>query len=410
MRLVVVNHCHPDTPHVSGMRAWRFSCELAARGHSVILICEFRDGANPAPDSRQLPEILDSWNWRQPLVLAVRPRRSRLLETVRSGAFPAIFRKVLVIISYLKNGGMFTDFRRGGEVILPVLATSFHPEVVWGIYGNSDCWAIARRLARLAGCNWVADMKDAWESTMPRGIRRMVSRRFRGMAAATSNSESNAHSLDRWFHVRASTVYSGVADCFFHEDAGTPSARNPFRIVIVGSICSEQLLEDLTDGVFSWSREHAPSGGCPLEIVYAGGDHDKASLALDRLREITDVRIYSYLPLEKLAELCHTATVNAYIRNPRGFHHKLLELLACGRPVLAFGGESEESHRLAAAVGNTLIDCKNADEFSRALKELYSVSECPSQSVIQLKQFSWTIQADSLEKVFLSACELPLPR
>lgn len=407
MRLVVVNHMHPDTPHVSGMRAWCFSRELAAHGHSVILICEFRDGAAPTPYSSRLPEILDGWDRRDPLVLAIRPERSRLLDAVRSDETPAFFRKVLVVISYLKNGGMFTDFHRGAEAILPVLATRFQPEIVWGIYGNSDCWAIARRLAQLAGCNWVADMKDAWESTMPQGIRRVISWRFRDMTAATSNSESNTRSLERWFHIRASTVYSGVADCFFPENAGVPSSKNQVRIVIVGSISSVQLLKSFSDGVFSWFRGHAPSDGLTLEIIYAGGDHDKAQFALDRLREIADVRIHSYLPLETLAEQCRSATVSAYVRNPRGFHHKLMELLACGRPILTIGQESEESHRLADIAGGRLYECADPAGIARVLECVTSEAVATATMASRLKRFSWAAQAEILERVFQSACVSP---
>ena len=38
MRAVLINHCHPDTPHICGVRLREFAASLAARGHQVVLL------------------------------------------------------------------------------------------------------------------------------------------------------------------------------------------------------------------------------------------------------------------------------------------------------------------------------------------------------------------------------------
>ena len=44
-----------------------------------------------------------------------------------------------------------------------------------------------------------------------------------------------------------------------------------------------------------------------------------------------------------MAEICQHALANIYVFLGRTFHHKLFELLACRRPVMAYGGELSES-------------------------------------------------------------------
>src|SRR5687768_1490646 len=99
-RVVVVNHSHPSMPHVSGMRAWQFARELAARGHQVILICEWREGVPPAPDANGLDEQLRRHDWSTPLVIPVKPTSVPLLDRVRSTGTGSMARKLLVVRSY----------------------------------------------------------------------------------------------------------------------------------------------------------------------------------------------------------------------------------------------------------------------------------------------------------------------
>ena len=135
------------------------------------------------------------------------------------------------------------------------------------------------------------------------------------------------------------------------------------------------------------------------EIIYAGGDHAKVGAALQPLDGLAQVKVNSYLPLSELAALCRSASVNVYIRNPAGFHHKLLELLACGPPVVAFPGETDESRRLAAASGGELFCPNNKEELVEILSQI--TARIPASNIASPAQsaYTWTAQALILEQV-----------
>ncbi len=210
MRLVFFSQVHPATPHVSGMRGWYFARELAKQGHQVILICAVRDGAAGSSGRARFAEQLNSHDWTGPLLLAVALRPSSLLRWVRSPRTPSFLRKCLVALSYVLNSGVFTDFTRGAQPYLPIIAGVFRPEATWGVFGNTDSWLIAQRLARLSGCAWVGDMKDPWDGFIPRPLRGLLARRFDDMAAATANALFNMSGLTRWFRPRGHRCIQAV--------------------------------------------------------------------------------------------------------------------------------------------------------------------------------------------------------
>lgn len=404
MNLVFVNHMHPTTPHVSGMRSWFFARELAKRGHRVVQVCEWREGTEAAASPETVAQQLQSHDWAEPLLLAVRPQRRFLLELVRSPRTPVTLRKAFVTWSYLRHSGMFTDFSGATLPYLEVLSRSFRPQATWGLFGNTDCWLVAQRLARLSGCPWVADMKDSWEVFLRRPLRAPIAKRFQDMAACTANAAFNAEVLARWFPPQPAVIYSGV-DPSFLETPPAPRDAGGFRLTLTGSVHDVAALTHFVAGLRKWLAQSAmsPQSGAPrLEVIYAGADSKKVGGALRPLEGLARVHVNGYLPLPELAALCRSATANAYIWNPKTFHHKLLELLSCGRPVIAFPGETDESHRLAVASGGNLLICKDAETLSTMLTGL--TNDPSSLSAISRRlHFSWTAQSLPLENVLKEA-------
>lgn len=401
MNLVFVNHMHPETPHVSGMRSWYFARELVKRGHRVVQICEWRQGTEPAPAPAQLAQRLQAHDWAEPLLLAVVPQRRRLLEQIRSPRTPAILRKALVTWSYLRHSGMFTDFSQAVQAYLPVLSQEFQPRIAWGVFGNTDCWLIAQRQARLAGCPWVADMKDSWEVFMRRPLRALIARRFQDMSASTANADFNAQVLRRWFPGQPVIVYSGVDRCFF-DAAPEPLEPGVFRLTLTGGVYDSGSLKRFVSALADWlESETGPrrNGRLRAEIVYAGGDHARVERALRPLQGSVKIDIRGYLPLTELAALCRSATVNAYIWNPKTFHHKLLELLSCGRPVIAFPGETEESRALADACGGEFHCPTSEDALIDTLSCIDGGVGARSSANPVTDAFTWGSQASVLEQV-----------
>jgi hypothetical protein len=407
MRLVIVSQVHPATPHVSAMRAWYFARELASYGHHVVQICESRAPAEFAPEPEHVAELLCCHQWTAPLLMGIRPVPRAVLDRIRAPETRISIRKALVVWNCWRHSGMFTDFSDGVQPYLPVLANEFRPHAVWGVFGNTDCWLIAQRLARLADCPWIGDMKDSWEVFMRRGLRGIMARRFRDMAASTANAEFNARVMDRWFSGNPAVVYSGVDSCFVE---GPPAPQDPsvFRITLTGSVRDIRSLHAFVEALIGWLLAQPVGERVPTEVVYAGGDVEKVQPALKRLEGLAQVVVHHYLPLPALAALCRSASINAYIWAPTGFHHKLLELLSCGRPVIAFPGETEESRRLSTATSGMLEVCHGSGDLHDVLDAVRAGRLVVDKRQTSAGMFSWSAQARALEDVLASVCRTEL--
>lgn len=395
MRLVFVNHSHPSMPHVSGMRAWQFARQLASRGHQVVLICEWREGAPSPPDANGLDEQLLEHDWKVPLIVAVKPTPVPLLERVRSPETGSLARKLLVVRSYVTSSGMFTDFSNGAQLYFRCLVSAFEPDAVWGTFGNTDCWLIAQRLARLSGCGWVGDMKDAWDWWIPSGLRRLVARRFRDMAASTANSVFNAAVLARWFPTRPVVVYSGVDQ----EWMARAESTEDFRVMLVGGLYDQQDFMRFVQGFEAWVQSVPPADRPRISLCYAGSDGARVKPAVSQLSRAINVDIRGYVPLSELASLCRGAAVNVYLWSPTTFHHKIVELLCCRRPIISFPGERAESLALAKQVGGSLNVCSNEQDLRAALDAIWNGGLQPAGGPEQLQHLTWTAQANQLEAV-----------
>lgn len=397
MRLVVVSHVHPAVPHVSAMRAWYFAKALAASGHQVIEICEARREEDKTVAVNSLSAILETHNWESPLLLPVAPRSRTALRLVRNGSTPTIIRKGLVAWNYYRHSGMFTDFSDAAQPYLPILAERFRPEATWGVFGNTDCWLIAQRLANLSGCPWVGDMKDPWETFVHPALRRLIAGRFRDMAAASVNAEFNARSFRRWFVPSPVIAYSGVHSCFFETDKA-PIDPGVLRLTLTGSIRSRDSLREFVEGLASWLRK--AELGDAVEVVYAGCDADIVLSAFARLKGLSRVAVRDYLPLPEFARLCRSAAANVYISSPTTFHHKLMELLSCGRAVISYPGETDESRSLSAATTGLLEPCRTTEELHAALDRVRHSGGSPGPERESFAGFSWDSQARTLERTF----------
>ncbi|MBK9241945.1 MAG: hypothetical protein IPL75_17255 [Acidobacteria bacterium] len=400
MRVVVVNHVHPSVPHVSGMRAWHFAQELAVRGHQVILVCEQDDRGPGSPDPSQLQDHINAHDWRTPLVIAVTPTPFAALNRVRSPRTGSLHRKSLVVWSYVRHSGMFTDFSAGAAPFLPTIASVFQPQIVWGMFGNTDCWLIAQRLARLARCKWVADMKDSWDEWIPRGLKTLVARRFRDMSAGTSNAEFHAGAMARWFPARPSVVYSGVAPEFMRP---RPQHSGRFRVTLVGATYAAENLSRFVRAFSDWVQSLPSSERQRITLGYAGSDAALVEAAVTGLESVVHLDIRNQLPLPEFAALCGESALNAYLWSPATFHHKVVELLACQRPILSFPGERAESLKLAELAGGTLLVCADESQVRAALARVWNGGAVPVADPERLQQLTWTAQAGTLERVLRRA-------
>lgn len=395
MRLVLVNYCHPATPHVCGRRVPQFAEVLAAAGHQVVLVTRDLEGEAVAPPPEGLAEALAAHDWSRPLLLAVPPRPSTLCRRVQEGNLPPIWRKPAIALLYLIRGGLFADWRQACDAYARPLARHFRPELAWGTFGNTDTLLVARRLARAAGAPWVMDTKDYWGMFIPAPLRRLLARRFADAAHLTAFSVTHGAEAARWFSMAATVVYSGIPETFLPATSPPPER---LTLTLSGSVYSRFLLARLLATLAAWGR------GRPERprLIYAGGDHAAFGHAVAEagLGPDWEVEIHPYLALEDLRRLTVAASANLYLKSERTFHHKVIELLSAGRPVVSFPAEGEEAPLLAYAMGGALLSCADEGDLTAALDRLAAGEPFAAATAEGMRPFTWAAQAETLARLF----------
>ncbi len=400
-RAVFVNHTHPDGKHVSALRMASFARALAGAGHKIVLLCE-----TLTPDDAALPVAdmvtdLANHDYSTPYVLACRPAPTHLLARARVGGLPPGLRQTVLGAGYLLNGGVFTDWRDGARPYIPALAENFRPDIVWATFGNTDAWNIARMIAAAAGCPWVADLKDPWSRFLPPGLARLIAGRYRDAAHMTVFSDGHGGEADRFFDLPKTILYSGFEPVSGFPPPPEPTSEppsEPFRVLLTGSVYDDDGLERLLDGLALWLG-NAPARD--VVFTYAGNDGARVERQVHRLDGLCKTDLRPFMPNAELCGLQRRAHVNAYIHNPHCLlQHKVLELLAAGRPIVCVPGEGVEAKRIAAQVGGQLLASETADDVARALERAAGGMSAPDAD--KLNAYCWPSQADKLAALFQS--------
>ncbi|CUW38093.1 conserved protein of unknown function [Magnetospirillum sp. XM-1] len=402
MRIVAVNHHHPDAPVIGAVRVARFAAALAELGHRVVLLTGALDPTEPPADPAHVAAALAVHDWRQPFLLACPSRPLPLLAAARNGGLPRPLRRLVLAGHYLRHGGVFTDWREGSAAYWPLLAEVFRPEVTWGTFGNTDAWSIARGIAALSRCPWVMDIKDVWEAFVPRPVSGLVARRFADAAACTGLSQGHLDNSGRHFRLPKTAIYSGIP-----EELLTPAPPSlPFRITVTGS--SYGWLDGMMAGIGRF-LDHLPDDA-RREIVftYAGGEHELVRREAAALKGRCGLDIRPFIALGDLAGLQRQAFLNLYGRmvgQPGWFHHKVFELLAADRPIAAFPTETAEAVDIAATCGGDLSLCPDSEALAQALERTWRGRTAQGTGVDRgvLAGYTWAAQAVKLEAVLTRA-------
>ncbi len=401
MRIVIVNHCHPDCTHVCGTRAREFAAALTRQSHRVVLMTETLRRDDAGLGAMALPAALAGHDWSQPFRLAIRPKPAPVLEALRAGQLPALLRAPVIAYQYLVRGGMFTDWRDGSRPYWRPLAKAFQPDVVWGIFGNTDAWAIAQGVARTAGCPWVRDVKDQWTAFIPAPFRGTLAKRYGDAVAATSLSEANAGDAARWLPGPSTTVYSGVPSELLA--ARCDILPTTFTVTLVGAAYETAALATLVGGV----ERFLAVTGRPVELHYAGTDTVTVEAALAPLRGRCAVHIHGQLTFAAYTALLARSHMNLYVRTPRTgwWHHKLVELLAVRRPILCVPGEIEEARQLVQRMHGWLLAAADSAAVAVALETVWKRKDAPpsEDKTDVLRELTWEAAAAKLAGVLAEA-------
>lgn len=394
MKAVFFNHCHPAVTHVCGLRAGRLAASMAARGHRIVLVTgSSPDGADEVP-VRDLSAALAAHDWSTPFRLACPPisdgSGSDMAAAARDGRLVAGPRHAVIAWSYLVAGGMFADWQAGVGRYLPALAEAFAPDVIWGTFGNTDTWKLCQKLARAADCPWVGDFKDNWSAFLPIGFRTLMAARFKDAAAMTVLSMAHCDQADALFPmIRKTVLYSGVETV---GAAAPPKIGGNLELTLTGSIYDAAKLNGLMAAVARWAAARGPGA---VLLQYAGNDGKRVQAAAAAAG--VAVTCEGYMSQESLHALQAAASANLYIHDPRCLmHHKALELIAAGRPVISYPGETGEVRGLAAEAGATLFACADAAAIGGAL-DVIADDPPPVPEREMRAAFTWTARAAALE-------------
>ena len=402
MKLVCVNVLHPDVAHVAGMRVPYLARELARRGHQVLLITPTLTARERASvEAQDLAGAIARHDWTTPLHLTVPPRPDAMLTAVREGTLPAVARRIVTLWYQVRHLGVFEDWSSACEPYARALAAGWKPDLVWGTFGNTGCIKVAQRTARTCGVPWVIDFKDSWSYFLHPSLRSYMAWRFGDAAAATANADFSRAVAGRWFGgLETSLIYSGVADEFFAGPAGgEPSQAS--ELVLVGGAYSESRLREFLTGLQGWLEESPPAVRQSVRLIYLGADGKRVRNVVGALRLACPVEIQAFVPLPEMARRCQAALACCYIKYEETFHHKLLELLVAGRPVVCYPAETDESLALSRAFQTPMFSCASAAALKDALSRAWELRSAP-RAVSPREPWCWPARAAELEAVLAS--------
>jgi glycosyltransferase involved in cell wall biosynthesis len=390
MNILLINPVHPSTPHISAVRAGRFGDELAKLGHRVVLLCAAAEGDASLPGDQ-----VRTHDWTRPYVLATEATSSSAGSPGRG----ALLRRIETMSRMVMVGGYQASWVRSAVNAMVPRAGDFRPDVIWATFGKMEAVVAARRLAHRLKVPWVLDLKDDWELYVPRGLRRVMALRTRGWVALTANSELIRDRARIWQRDEATVVYSGVDDVFFERDHPTPN--DTFTINLIGGLYFADRVLGLLDGIGRWVDRLTAADRVRVQVCYLGGDLARFETCVATSRRGFEARAMGYLPTGQMASACRRAAVNAYVVHDSGFHHKLLELLACGRPLIAYPAERAESRRLAAEVQGELLEPADPESVAQALDAVHQRWEARRHSSHNRspERYSWPAQTRMLERV-----------
>ena len=401
IKILIVGGCHPDLPHVCGLRTKGFAEGLARRGHKVVLMTETLPEAPSVLSADAVIECLSQRGDLKPLVLGCLPLGHSWSRWARQGQFPSILNKAVLAGSFLRHGSLFMDWVEGSKLYWSVLADQWQPDIVWATFGNTGAWLIAQGIARRAGCVWVMDMKDPWPDFIPVPMRRLLSLRFCDAAAATSLADIHGDDLRRWFGRDAVTVPSGV-DLPESDDVAAVAIpdTDTIRISLVGSLYDDDDLRTLLAGIQSWGEKRRCRSVRPAILEYFGAEEDRLMAATKEWGNICEVRVYGFVAPAELAQRLRISHINAFVNARTGFRHKVLEFAVAGRPILCLPEVGADECGIVRQTGGILHNCATAADVKGVLDDLDRSENPDIYPPTDIEQFSWDTRTTQLETVF----------
>ena len=171
-------------------------------------------------------------------------------------------------------------------------------------------------------------------------------------------------------------------------------------------------LDTLLAGIGTWGEELTETQRSRIRVSDLGGDVDLFNSIADRRIPAIEREAIGYIPLDALATRCRRAAVNTYVVHRGSFHHKLLELLACRRPIFVCSAEGGEANQLAIEADVRLLEADSASGIAAHLQDLFA-RWCEGAGPVghddAARRYSWPEQTRRLEQVLMAAVRASKP-
>ena len=122
MRAVLINHCHPATPHVCATRMREFATALSKRGHEIILFTETQGSTATGDPVQETGARLRQHSFDEPFHMAAAPAGFPLLKLLRQERIPWGLRQLTIFWYFWRHQGVFTDWRNSARPYLQLIA------------------------------------------------------------------------------------------------------------------------------------------------------------------------------------------------------------------------------------------------------------------------------------------------
>jgi len=398
MRLVFINHCHPEVPHVCATRMREFALAMTLLGHKVILLTEVLYGVKSRTTHEQILKKIQNHDFSRPLHLATEPKGHPLIRKLREQKLPWGIRQVVIIWYFFYHKGVFTDWRTGSQLYLEPIAKGFKPDLIWATFSNTDAWNIAKDLAKISEVPWVGDIKDPWGFFIPAPFRKFLAKYYDSCPALSTFSHFNSTDAQKWFNLPNTVIYSG----FWESELGQSSNLNGdnINISLTGGIYDDQSLYQLLKGIIIWLKELPQEQRSRVTLNYAGNDTKSVARVAKKFKHLCHLNLLGFISIEELQKIHRNSIANLYIKINRTFHHKAIEILSAGRPIICYPEESNEVIDIAKTTNVPLYSCNSLQDISKALSESLNTESKKIKENKALKNLTWNFQAKRLEDLF----------
>jgi hypothetical protein len=292
----------------------------------------------------------------------------------------------------LVRGGPFWQWKRDTEPFSTIIQNNFRPELCYATFGNLDALNIARELAQRCQIPWVMDIKDPAAAFLPKCLRPLLMRRYRDANAVTLNANFQRKYNKGWCNEKTELIYSGVESCAIPD-----AVIDPNLFALVGAVYDDASLFRLM-AVF---RRHVLESNSNARIIYYGKEVERVKVAARTAGVLERVDCAGMVDRLMMLRECSTAVALFYVGYAGTFHHKLLELAALGRPLIACPDESEESRDLMTKYKHPFYAGADEHELLRAMNTARLTKSADTRQL--LEDMDWSAVTTQLERVLIGA-------